>query len=339
MLLTKEVEIFLNTRHVKHFMSKGYKIPQKIDKRGRTVTDMGIPIVVKTVDLPKTSGVKVDMICDYCGKISYTKYHNYTRTLNDDGTNYCYDCASTVLCSGENNYQWNDEKTHLQRKKDRKLKENRDFVKSVLDRDKYKCSCCGSNVDLVVHHLDGYNIDEEKRFDVTNGITLCKNCHKNFHSLYGYGDNTKEQYEDWVGKSVFLSEHKLDTTTRQIFCVEENKVYESANQIMSEWGLKKNSRIYQCCNKVKGCNMVKDKHLLWYDEYLTMSTEEIEKYVSERLGCIKKIICVNTSEIFENAKAASRQYGINSSHILECCKGNRKSAGRLNNEKMVWQYA
>ncbi len=29
-----------------------------------------------------------------------------------------------------------------------------------------------------------------------NGITLCEKCHDNFHLHYGYGDNTKEQFEE-----------------------------------------------------------------------------------------------------------------------------------------------
>lgn len=339
MLITKKVEVLLNTRHVKHFALKGYDIPYKTDKRGRKVVDMTTPLLVDTTDLPKCSCIKIDMMCDCCGKISHTAYLNYTRTLNDDGTNYCYDCASTMLCSGENSHNWNDQKTHIQRKKDRKLRDNQVFVKSVLDRDGYKCFCCDSHINLVVHHLDGYNIDVSKRFDATNGITLCETCHKNFHSLYGYGNNTQQQFEEWIGRLVYLQEHLIDTTTRQIFCIEENKVYESANKIMSEWGLKRNSGIYQCCNKMKGYNMVRGKHLLWYDEYLTMTNDEVERYVLERMGHIKKVLCVNTSEIFENAVCASRKYSAHPSHILECCKGKRKSAGKLNGCPMLWRYA
>ena len=34
----------------------------------------------------------------------------------------------------------------------------------------------------------------ERRIDITNGVCLCEVCHKEFHKLYGKGDNTKEQY-------------------------------------------------------------------------------------------------------------------------------------------------
>ena len=44
------------------------------------------------------------------------------------------------------------------------------------------------------HHLDGYDWCKERRIDINNGVCLCENCHKEFHKIYGYGNNTKEQY-------------------------------------------------------------------------------------------------------------------------------------------------
>jgi 5-methylcytosine-specific restriction endonuclease McrA len=44
------------------------------------------------------------------------------------------------------------------------------------------------------HHLNSYNDHEELRYEITNGITLCTACHKNFHKIYGKGWNTHEQF-------------------------------------------------------------------------------------------------------------------------------------------------
>ena len=34
--------------------------------------------------------------------------------------------------------------------------------------------------------------------DELNGITLCKGCHSELHSIYGYGNNTIEQFREFL---------------------------------------------------------------------------------------------------------------------------------------------
>ena len=69
-------------------------------------------------------------------------------------------------------------------------------------RDKFKCKVCNSNPNrkLIAHHLDGFDNHPKKRFDVKNIITLCESCHIAFHKSYGYGSNTKEQFEEFKTK-------------------------------------------------------------------------------------------------------------------------------------------
>jgi len=54
---------------------------------------------------------------------------------------------------------------------------------SVFKRDKYICQDCGvdasvdKSVYLHAHHIKPFATFKELRFDVNNGISLCKNCH------------------------------------------------------------------------------------------------------------------------------------------------------------------
>lgn len=48
----------------------------------------------------------------------------------------------------------------------------------VKDRDEWKCQHCGSDKNLHAHHIIRWKQDETKRFDLDNGVTLCKSCHK-----------------------------------------------------------------------------------------------------------------------------------------------------------------
>ena len=49
-----------------------------------------------------------------------------------------------------------------------------------------------------MHHINGYNWDKENRTNINNGITLNQEIHKEFHKLYGKGNNTKEQFNQFI---------------------------------------------------------------------------------------------------------------------------------------------
>ena len=73
------------------------------------------------------------------------------------------------------------------------------WYKKVFIRDNYTCKHCGKRGkgNLNAHHLESYSDNEELRYNIDNGITLCEKCHKNFHKIYGYGNNTKEQFYEY----------------------------------------------------------------------------------------------------------------------------------------------
>jgi hypothetical protein len=78
----------------------------------------------------------------------------------------------------------------------------RDWRNMVFVRDGYKCQICGINSNnLKAHHLDGFSAAPEKRFDVSNGVTLCDPHHIQFHREYGFGGNTKNQFDEFSSKT------------------------------------------------------------------------------------------------------------------------------------------
>ena len=106
-----------------------------------------------------------------------------------------------VLKSGENNVNWNPNLTDEERRNrsSRYNKEYRTFIRAIYKRDYWTCQCCGyKGKNLNAHHLNGYDWDIEHRTDINNGITLCEDCHKLFHHIYGYGKNKKEQFEEFL---------------------------------------------------------------------------------------------------------------------------------------------
>lgn len=49
---------------------------------------------------------------------------------------------------------------------------------AVKRRDKFKCKKCGSRKKLAAHHIKKWADHPLLRYDVNNGITLCRKCHE-----------------------------------------------------------------------------------------------------------------------------------------------------------------
>jgi len=122
--------------------------------------------------------------------------------------------------SGENHPNYNSNLSEEDRIERRKIKGYPEWIQNVYERDKYTCQCCGDNTggNLNAHHKDGYHWCEERRLDVSNGITLCDECHKEFHKIYGYKDNTEKQYEEYKYNIIIIKIKNLN--------YERNKHYE-----------------------------------------------------------------------------------------------------------------
>lgn len=132
--------------------------------------------------------------------------HKIRLTNFKDQGNSCPECKRKAL-SAENNYNWNPELTEVERERNNSKDRGREVSKwrsYVFERDNYTCQCCGSRGGgkLNAHHLDGYHWCTEGRVDVNNGVTLCEDCHKDFHKVHGNRYNTKEQYKNWIRKKL-----------------------------------------------------------------------------------------------------------------------------------------
>lgn len=72
------------------------------------------------------------------------------------------------------------------------------WAEDVKKRDSYTCQICTSRgVYLESHHKNSWDRYIEERYDVDNGVALCKRCHERFHNMFGYGNNTKFQFKQY----------------------------------------------------------------------------------------------------------------------------------------------
>lgn len=83
------------------------------------------------------------------------------------------------LMIGNKAYHWKGGKTSRERKILMGRKVYQQFRSNVLERDSWTCQTCQiRGIELHVHHIKPWAEYPELRYDVTNGVTLCRQCHE-----------------------------------------------------------------------------------------------------------------------------------------------------------------
>ena len=74
---------------------------------------------------------------------------------------------------------------------------------AVFARDNWTCQKTGiKGGKLHPHHIQNFSQHPELRFAIDNGITLSEKSHKEFHKIYGKKNNTYEQLNEFLNKTI-----------------------------------------------------------------------------------------------------------------------------------------
>lgn len=123
-------------------------------------------------------GGKIILKCIICGK----KFTPKKRGILGRNTKYCSKICQSIAQSGRNHWNW---KGGISKNHRRETKEYIEWRNNVYCRDNWTCQDCGQHCDnknIVAHHLKSWNNFPELRYIVSNGIVLCRSCHKIRHS-------------------------------------------------------------------------------------------------------------------------------------------------------------
>ena len=78
----------------------------------------------------------------------------------------------------------------------RDSREYRIWRAKVIRRDK-RCVICNALKNRQAHHIYHATYYPEFRFDVNNGVCLCRECHTNFHTNFKRSFRQKCDLKDW----------------------------------------------------------------------------------------------------------------------------------------------
>jgi 5-methylcytosine-specific restriction endonuclease McrA len=104
-----------------------------------------------------------------------------------DSARFCSRACKGVwhgsVFKGKNHPNW-DGGHSTEDDKIRKTKEYKDWRDAVYRRDNWSCVTCGTRCkrgNVIAHHVFSFRDYPLLRFDVNNGITMCKKCHLDEH--------------------------------------------------------------------------------------------------------------------------------------------------------------
>lgn len=225
MIIQETIVIPLFPNNINHYENLGYYIPRYIyTKHYQKVLKVkeGTKIEVKVSDLPKSSNVKVLCKCDVCGKENLIEYYRISKdylckkcsfNTNDFkekqrnfhlGKRHKLESIQKMKKNnwmkgriGEKHPNWRFDLTELEKLNIRKIPGIGRWKKLVKERDNYTCQNCCSKEHLCVHHINNFSHFKEQRTLVENGITLCKECHKLLHRIFGL-KTTLSDFNDFM---------------------------------------------------------------------------------------------------------------------------------------------
>lgn len=167
-----------------------------------------------------------------------------------------------------------------------------------------------------------------QKFDLTNpdkGYNLSEGGRQR-------GPSRFEKITEWAQTHKKFGEDAVQS--KKVKCIETGDIFGSITEAERWSGSSKVGEVCRGKREHAGHHPETNELLTW--EYANDDDVVTIKYhTSERLdkNKIKKIKCVNTGIIYENASIASKETGICVCNILRVCKGERKTAG-----KMKWIY-
>lgn len=122
-------------------------------------------------------GGKIKKECLWCKKTFEVFLYRKDRAK------FCSRSCLAKSRTGENAANWNGG-IDYENKKARASSEYEEWRNGVYRRHNWTCQKCQKKCkhDIVAHHLIPFSISIGLRFNISNGIVLCRSCHKKVHN-------------------------------------------------------------------------------------------------------------------------------------------------------------
>jgi hypothetical protein len=208
MLITKEIEITIVSKNINHFNEIGYNVKY------------GDIIKAKITDLSKNSKIKINVICDICGKEKYISYCDYLKQNESIKIDTCIKCK-TIKTKKTNLSKYGVE--HITQ-----LKEFKDVVKKTM--------------------IEKYGVE-----NAANSIEIQEKKKKTIKEIYGveyitqskeFKDKAKKTKKEKYGNENFINFDRIKKTKKEKYNDEFfNNIEKSKQTNLEKYGVENVSQI------------------------------------------------------------------------------------------------
>ena len=164
-----------------------------------------------------------------------------------------------------------------------------------------------------------------EKFNICHSnITAC--CRKRvevaggFHWAYfnDYITWNKEKQDIYLGK-------KPVPQSKEIICLETKEIFNKIIDASKKFNIGSIAIVMNCKNKSKAAG---GYHFAYLNDYNSWDSERQNEYFGkERVNLDRRVICLETKEIFENATRAEEKFGFCHGSVSSCCKEKTRSVG------------
>lgn len=164
--------------------------------------------------------------------------------------------------------------------------------------------------------------DANRKLGISNA-TISSCCRGENKEAGGFHWMFADEYDD--NRALEWLENAKSKKCKEVYCIDTGKTYSSIRDASLYTGIGTNV-IGSCCSG----ELTHAGNLMWL--YLDDVTEENINYMinqkkkREDKKLSRRVICLETKEVYKSPNDAQDKTGINRNHIRECCQGNGTTA-------------